>query len=196
MTFARALRSILRQDPDVIMVGEIRDGETADIAVKSALTGHLVFSPVHANDAPGTVTRLVDMGVPRYLVGSAVTLVMAQRLVRRVCERCRETYLPDPEHLAVLGDDAGALQGRPLMRGRGCLACKNTGYLGRTAVFEVMEITKPVRRMVLDGLNEDQIKQKAVSEGLITLRKSGIRKILAGVTTIEEVRAATLADHF
>jgi type IV pilus assembly protein PilB len=194
MTFARALRSILRQDPDVIMVGEIRDGETADIAVKSALTGHLVFSTVHANDAPGTVTRLVDMGVPRYLVGSAVTLVMAQRLVRRVCDRCRESYLPDPEHLAVLGDDAGALQGRPLMRGRGCLVCKNTGYLGRTAVFEVMETTKPVRRMVLDGLNEDQIKQKAVSEGLITLRKSGIRKILAGVTTIEEVRAATLAD--
>jgi type IV pilus assembly protein PilB len=195
MTFARALRSILRQDPDVIMVGEIRDGETADIAVKSALTGHLVFSTVHANDAPGTVTRLVDMGVPRYLVGSAVTLVMAQRLVRRVCERCRETYLPDPEHLAVLGDDAGALQGRPLTRGRGCLACKNTGYFGRTAVFEVMEVTKPVRRLVLDGLNEDQIKQKSVSEGLITLRKSGIRKILAGVTTIEEVRAATLADH-
>ncbi len=195
MTFARALRAILRQDPDVIMIGEIRDAETADIAVKSALTGHLVFSTVHANDAPGTVTRLVDMGVPRYLVGSAVTVVMAQRLVRKVCDRCRESYMPEPEQLAVLGDDAELLRGRPLARGRGCLACKQTGYMGRTAVFEVLELTRPIRRMVLDGLNEDQIKQKAMSEGLVTLRKSGIRKVLDGTTTIEEVRAATLADH-
>ena len=194
MTFARALRSILRQDPDVIMIGEIRDAETADIAVKSALTGHLVLSTVHANDAPGTVTRLVDMGVPRYLVGSAVTLVMAQRLVRKVCERCREVYLGEPEQLAVLGDDAELLKGRPLSRGRGCLACKQTGYLGRTALFEVMELTRPVRRMVLDGLNEDQIKHSALEHGLITLRKSGVRKIIEGVTTIDEVRAATLAD--
>jgi type II secretory ATPase GspE/PulE/Tfp pilus assembly ATPase PilB-like protein len=178
----------------VIMVGEIRDAETADIAVKSALTGHLVLSTVHANDAPGTVTRLIDMGVPRYLVGSAVTLVMAQRLVRRVCDRCRETYVPDAEQLAVLGEDASMLSGRPLARGRGCLACKHTGYFGRTAVFEVLELSRAVRRMVLDGSNEDQIKQKAVSEGLLTLRKSGIKKILEGVTTIDEVRAATLAD--
>jgi type II secretory ATPase GspE/PulE/Tfp pilus assembly ATPase PilB-like protein len=194
MTFARALRSILRQDPDVIMIGEIRDAETADIAVKSALTGHLVLSTVHANDAPGTVTRLVDMGVPRYLVGSAVTLVMAQRLVRRVCDRCREVYLPEPEQLAVLGEDAELLEGRPLSRGRGCLACKQTGFHGRTAVFEVMELTRQVRRMVLDGLNEDQIKQRSLEHGLVTLRKSGIRKISEGVTTIDEVRAATLAD--
>ncbi len=195
MTFARALRAILRQDPDIIMVGEIRDAETADIAVKSALTGHLVLSTVHANDAPATVTRLVDMGVPRYLVGSAVTLVMAQRLVRRVCERCREAYVPDLEQIAVLGDDAVQLEGRTLYRGRGCLACKQTGYMGRSAVFEVLGLTKPVRRMVLDGLNEDQIKIQAVAGGLVTLRKSGIRKILAGVTTIDEVRAATLADN-
>jgi type IV pilus assembly protein PilB len=195
MTFARALRSILRQDPDVIMIGEIRDAETADIAVKSALTGHLVLSSVHANDAPGTVTRLIDMGVPRYLVGSAVMLVMAQRLVRRVCERCREYYVAEAEHTAVMGDDAELLTGKRLARGRGCLTCKHTGYQGRVAVFEVLEITRPVRRMVLDGLNEDQIKQKAVGEGLITLRKSGIRKVLDGITTIEEVRSATLADH-
>jgi type IV pilus assembly protein PilB len=195
MTFARALRAILRQDPDVIMVGEIRDAETADIAVKSALTGHMVLSTVHANDAPGTVTRLTDMGVPRYLVGSAVTLVMAQRLVRRVCDRCREPYVPEPEQIAVLGDDAAALEGHTLWRGRGCLACKQTGYMGRSAVFEVLELTKPIRRMVLDGLNEDQIKTQAVTGGLVTLRKSGIRKILAGLTTIDEVRAATLADH-
>jgi len=195
MTFARALRSILRQDPDVIMVGEIRDAETADIAVKSALTGHLVLSTVHANDAPGTVTRLVDMGVPRYLVGSAVSLVMAQRLVRRICERCRETFAAEPEHVAALGEDAVALQGRFISRGRGCLACKQTGYMGRTAVFEVLELTKPIRRMVLDGLNEDQIKQKALAEGFLTLRKGGIKKIVDGLTTVDEVRAVTLADH-
>ena len=194
MSFARALRSILRQDPDVIMIGEIRDAETADIAVKSALTGHLVLSTVHANDAPGTVTRLVDMGVPRYLVGSAVTLVMAQRLVRRVCERCREQVIPEPEALAVLGEDAATLAGHPLHRGRGCLACKQTGYYGRTAVFEVLELNRPIRRMVLDGLNEDQLKQRAVSEGMLTLRKHGVTKILEGTTTIDEVRAATLAD--
>jgi type II secretory ATPase GspE/PulE/Tfp pilus assembly ATPase PilB-like protein len=185
----------LRQDPDVIMVGEIRDAETADIAVKSALTGHLVLSTVHANDAPGTVTRLVDMGVPRYLVGSAVTLVMAQRLVRRVCDRCREVFTAESEHVAALGEDAPALQGKGLSRGRGCLACKQTGHLGRSAVFEVLELSKSIRRMVLDGLNEDQIKQRAIGEGLTTLRKSGIKKVLDGVTTVEEVRAATLADH-
>ncbi len=195
MTFARALRSILRQDPDVIMVGEIRDAETADIAVKSALTGHLVLSTVHANDAPGTVTRLVDMGVPRYLVGSAVTLVMAQRLVRRVCERCKEVFTAEPEHVAALGEDSAMLVGRPIARGRGCIACKQTGYSGRTAVFELLELTKGVRRMVLDGLNEDQIKHQSLGQGLITLRKSGIKKILDGVTTVDEVRAATLADH-
>ena len=195
MTFARALRSILRQDPDVIMVGEIRDAETADIAVKSALTGHLVLSTVHANDAPGTVTRLVDMGVPRYLVGSAVVLVMAQRLVRRVCERCKELYLAEPDHVAALGEDGATIVGRRIARGRGCLACKQTGYSGRVAVFEVLELTKGIRRMVLDGQNEDQIKGNALSEGLLTLRKSGIKKILDGVTTIDEVRAVTLADH-
>jgi type IV pilus assembly protein PilB len=195
MTFGRALRSILRQDPDVIMIGEIRDSETADIAVKSALTGHLVLSSVHANDAPGTVTRLIDMGVPRYLVGSAVALVMAQRLVRRICERCKESYLADPSELAPLGDDGAVLAGRRLWRGRGCLACKHTGYLGRTAVFEVLEMSRTLRRMVLDGLNEDQLKQEAMGAGLVTLRKSGIRKILEGITTIDEVRHATLSDH-
>jgi type IV pilus assembly protein PilB len=195
MTFARALRSILRQDPDIIMIGEIRDAETADIAVKSALTGHLMLSSVHANDTPGTVTRLIDMGVPRYLVGSAVALVMAQRLVRRICERCKESYIADPEQLAPLGDDGALLAGRRLWRGRGCMACKQTGYVGRTALFEVLEMSRGMRRMVLDGLNEDQIKQHALGEGLVTLRKSGIRKVLEGVTTIDEVRYATLADH-
>jgi type IV pilus assembly protein PilB len=121
--------------------------------------------------------------------------VMAQRLVRRVCERCKELYLAEPEHVAALGEDGAALIGRRLARGRGCLVCKQTGYSGRVAVFEVLELTKPVRRLVLDGLNEDQIKSKALNEGLITLRKSGIKKLLDGVTTVDEVRAVTLADH-
>ncbi|MCE9627747.1 MAG: GspE/PulE family protein, partial [Candidatus Eisenbacteria bacterium] len=194
MTFARALRSILRQDPDVIMIGEIRDGETADIAVKSALTGHLVFSTVHANDAPGTLTRLADMGVPRYLVGSAMSLVMAQRLVRRVCERCKELFVPEPEMLAPLGVDAEALRGHKVPRGRGCMACKQTGYAGRVALFEVLELDRTIRRLVLDGANEDEIKRVALANGFVTLRKAGIRKILDGVTTVEEVRAATLGD--
>ena len=194
MTFARALRSILRQDPDVIMVGEIRDAETADIAVKSALTGHLVFSTVHANDAPGTLTRLADMGVPRYLVGSAMSLVMAQRLVRRVCERCKELVLPEPEQLAAFGPDAELLRGRPVPRGRGCMACKQTGYAGRVALFEVLELTRPIRRLVLDGANEDEIKKRALADGFVTLRKAGIRKVIDGVTTLDEVRAATLGD--
>jgi len=194
MTFARALRSILRQDPDVIMVGEIRDEETADIAVKSALTGHLMFSTVHANDAPGTLTRLADMGVPRYLVGSAMSLVMAQRLVRRVCERCKELFVPEPETLADFGPDIEALRGRPVARGRGCMACKQTGYAGRVALFEVLELSRGIRRMVLDGANEDLIKKRAVEDGFVTLRKAGVRKVLEGITTLDEVRTATLGD--
>jgi len=194
MTFARALRSILRQDPDVIMIGEIRDTETADIAVKSALTGHLVFSTVHANDAAGTLTRLIDMGLPRYLVGSAMSMVMAQRLVRRICDRCRETYVAEREELETLGEDGEMLRGRTLSRGRGCMACKQTGYSGRIALFEVLELTRNTRRMVLDGLNEDEIRRRSMEEGFLTLRKAGIQKVLSGHTTVAEVRAATLAD--
>ncbi len=194
MTFARALRAILRQDPDVIMVGEIRDEETADIAVKCALTGHLVFSTVHANDAPATVTRLVDMGVPRYLVGSAVSLVMAQRLVRRVCERCREPYRGEAEALSVLGEEGLALVGHTLWRGRGCLACKQTGYMGRTALFEMLEMTRPIRRLVLDGMNDDQLRHVGLQHGMISLRASGLRALKDGVTTVDEVRAATLSS--
>ena len=194
MTFARALRSILRQDPDVIMVGEIRDSETADIAVKSALTGHLVFSTVHANDAPGTLTRLADMGVPRYLVGSAMALVMAQRLVRRVCERCKEMVVPEPEELAAFGSDAEMLRGHTVPRGRGCMACKQTGYAGRVALFEVLELTRAIRRLVLDGANEDEIKKRALADGFVTLRKAGLRKVIEGITSLDEVRTATLGD--
>ena len=194
MTFARALRSILRQDPDVIMIGEIRDSETADIAVKSALTGHLVFSTVHANDAPSTLTRLADMGVPRYLVGSAMSLVMAQRLVRRVCERCKEWVTPSAEDLASLGADAALLHDQRVPHGRGCLACKQTGYAGRVALFEVLELDRGIRRMVLDGAHEDELRRHAVANGFVTLRRAGLGKILEGITTIEEVRGMTLGD--
>jgi type IV pilus assembly protein PilB len=192
MTFARALRAILRQDPDVIMVGEIRDPETADIAVKCALTGHLVFSTVHANDAPGTVTRLVDMGVPRYLVGSAVSLLIAQRLVRRICERCKEPYRAERDHVAALGPDGEALLGQQLWRGRGCMACKQTGYYGRMAIFEMLEMNRALRRSVLDGMNDDQIRVTGMGNGMITLRASGLRALREGTTTVDEVRAATL----
>ena len=194
MTFARALRAILRQDPDVLMIGEIRDTETADIAVKSALTGHLVFSTVHANDAPGTLTRLADMGVPRYLVGSAMSLVMAQRLVRRVCERCKELVPATPEALASLGPDAALLEDRLVPHGRGCMACKQTGYAGRVALFEVLEMDRDLRRLVLDGVHEDGIRRHAVANGFTTLRRVGLHKVLEGVTTIDEVRAMTLGD--
>src|SRR5262249_29682945 len=159
------------------------DTETADIAVKSALTGHLVFSTVHANDAPGTLTRLIDMGLPRYLVGSAMSMVMAQRLVRRVCERCKEPFRPEAHALGVLGDDADLLRGHTLFRGRGCISCKQTGYSGRVALFEVLELNRGIRRMVLDGLNEDEIRKQALAAGFLTLRKAGIRKILDGTTT-------------
>ena len=154
-----------------------------------------MLSTVHANDAPSTVTRLIDMGVPRYLVGSAVSLVMAQRLVRRVCDRCKETFVAEPEHVAALAEDGQAVLGRHVAHGRGCIACKHTGYMGRTAVFEVMPLTKAVRRLVLDGLNEDEIKHHALADGFMTLRKAGIKKVLDGMTTIEEIRSATLADH-
>ena len=194
MTFARALRSILRQDPDVIMIGEIRDAETADIAVKSALTGHLVFSTVHANDAPGTLTRLADMGVPRYLVGSAMSLVMAQRLARRVCERCKVMVPADPEALASLGRDAELLAGVSVPHGRGCMACKQTGFAGRIALFEVLELTQELRRMVLEGAHEAEIRRRAVEQGFVTLRRAGLSKVREGITTIDEVLAVTLGE--
>jgi len=192
LTFATALRAFLRQDPNIILVGEIRDFETAEIAVKAALTGHLVLSTLHTNDAPNTIGRLMNMGVEPFLVASTVNLICAQRLVRRVCTRCAR---PNPVPADVLHkagfDDWDARTAVP-MRGTGCEACANTGYRGRVGLFEVMVISDALREMILVGASVAELRRKAIQEGMITLRQSGIRKIAAGVTTIEEVLRETV----
>ena len=192
LTFAAALRAFLRQDPNVILVGEIRDGETAAIAVKAALTGHLVLSTLHTNDAPSTVNRLVDMGVESFLVASSVNLVCAQRLVRRICEHCREPQRVPVERLVDAGADpkeAGSMQ---LMKGRGCERCGKTGYKGRVGLFEVMEMTDDLRRLVIEGAPVTDIRTLAIAGGMVTLRQSGLRKAGEGVTTVDEVVRETV----
>ncbi|MFZ5433818.1 MAG: GspE/PulE family protein [Calditrichota bacterium] len=195
LTFASTLRSILRQDPDKLLIGEIRDEETADIAVKFALTGHLVFSTVHANDAPSTITRLLDIGVPPFLAGSVLNLVMAQRLVRKICEHCRTAYDPDDAELAVLGITREFLDGRKLYRGRGCAHCRNTGYYGRTGIFEMLEMKQNVRRLVFDNANEEDLRAAAAANGMIPLREAAFRKIFKGVTTSHELLRVTVQEY-
>jgi type IV pilus assembly protein PilB len=184
LTFASALRAFLRQDPNIIMIGEVRDLETGSIAIKAALTGHLVLSTLHTNDAPSTVTRLIDMGIEAFNVASAVNLVAAQRLVRRICADCKApaTYLP--EQLASLGMD---LDHAKFMKGTGCDACGGTGYRGRAGLYEVMLMSPELRRMILRGASVAELRAQAVSEGMLTLRMDGIMKVLRGVTTLEEV---------
>lgn len=189
MTFATGLRSILRQDPDVILVGEIRDLETAELAVRSALTGHLVLSTVHANDAPTTATRLIDIGIEPYLVTSAVHMVMAQRLVRRICPHCRSAYTPDPAAVTALAGDG--LNGFEFVRGTGCRQCRGRGFLGRTAIFEILELTPELNDMVMSGASANAIRRKAVRDGFVTLRENGITKVRAGITTVEEALGAS-----
>ena len=193
LTFGSTLRSILRQDPDVLLIGEIRDGETADIAVKFSLTGHLVFSTVHANDAAGTITRLLDIGIQPFLVGSCLNMVMAQRLVRRICNNCKEEYTPTAEELALIDLDASKVSG-PLFHGKGCADCRNTGYHGRIAIFEMIPMGKNIRKLVFENANEDEIRQSALDAGMVTLRDSGIRRILDGTTTVEEILRSTVED--
>ena len=193
LTFGSTLRSILRQDPDVLLIGEIRDGETADIAVKFALTGHLVFSTVHANDAPGTITRLLDIGIAPFLVGSCLNLVMAQRLVRRLCADCKEEYTPSNEELAVVGLDQKKING-PLYQGKGCAECRNTGYKGRLAIFEMIPMARDLRKLVFDNANEDEIRQTALDNGMTTLRDAGLARVLDGTTSIEEIMRSTVED--
>jgi type IV pilus assembly protein PilB len=194
LTFALALRSILRQDPDIIMVGEIRDRETADIAVKSALTGHLVFSTVHANDAVSTVTRLVDLGVPAYLVGSAVNLVLAQRLVRVICPQCKERYEATREFLESINWPYNGDEKVHFYRGRGCLQCKNTGFLGRTAIFEMLEMKPSIRKLVFENANDDIIHEEAKKQGMKTLLEDGLEKVRNGTTTIKEVLGSHIQE--
>jgi len=193
LTFASALRSFLRQDPNIIMVGEIRDLETAGIAVKAALTGHLVLSTLHTNDAPSTINRLIDMGVEPFLVSSSVRLILAQRLIRRTCARCAEEIEPHPEALAELGVTEAWASKISFKKGKGCDACNGSGYSGRQGLFEVMPITPAVSRMILDRRSADEIRDRAVEEGMLTLRQDGIRKIEKGITTIEEVLRETSA---
>ncbi len=187
--FARSLRAILRQDPDVIMIGEIRDHETAQIAVRAALTGHLVFSTLHANDAVSTIVRLVNIGVEPFLVASAVNLTAAQRLIRKICTHCQEPYAPGPDDRVVLAE-----VGCPdvLYRGRGCKRCRNTGFAGRVALFEVLRITADIRGLILSGASPDRIQKLTLESGMIPLRLAGLRKVAQGVTTLEEVLAAVV----
>ena len=193
LTFAAALRAFLRQDPNIIMIGEIRDLETGSIAIKAALTGHLVLSTLHTNDAPSTVTRMIDMGLEAFNVASAVNLVVAQRLVRRICKSCKEpTSYPD-DVLSSLGTEIEQFRSIPFMKGRGCDACGGLGYKGRAGLYEVMNLSPTLRRMILRGDASSELRDAAVAEGMLTLRMDGMMKVAKGVTTLEEVVKETAA---
>jgi type IV pilus assembly protein PilB len=192
LTFAASLRSFLRQDPNIILVGEIRDFETAEIAVKAALTGHMVLSTLHTNDAPSTVSRLMNMGIEPFLVASSVNLICAQRLVRRVCGKCREPHPLSPTALMEVGFVPEDAERVVPMRGAGCEACNNTGYKGRVGLYEVLEISDELRELVLVGASALDLRRKGMEEGMVTLRQSGLDKIAEGVTTIEEVTRETV----
>jgi len=189
LTFANTLRSILRQDPDIIMVGEIRDAETAQIAVQAALTGHLVFSTLHTNDAASAITRLIDMDVEPFLISSSVIAVIAQRLVRVICEKCKEEYIPEEDVLSGLNlkgnsKDDGKVK---LYRGKGCSFCKNTGYYGRTSIYEIIVLDEEIKSLIISKASSNIIKDAAIKKGMKTLKNSGLEKALQGITTIEEV---------
>ncbi len=194
LNFAAALRSFLRQDPNIILVGEIRDYETAEIAVKAALTGHLVLSTLHTNDAPSTVSRMVNMGIEPFLVGTAVNLIQAQRLVRRICAKCKfdETATVPSKTLIDIGFTPEQIGSFQVMKGKGCQTCNGTGYKGRVGLYEVMEITEGIRDLIMVGATAVEIKRKALEEGMLTLRMSGLEKIKNGVTTVEEVLRETV----
>ncbi|HEB49130.1 MAG TPA: type II secretion system protein GspE [Desulfobulbus sp.] len=191
LTFANGLRTIVRQDPDVILIGEIRDLETAEIAIQSALTGHLVFSTLHTNDAASAVTRLIDMGIESFLVTSSVNAILAQRLVRKICDNCREEYEPADGELATIGLTRDQLAGKTLQRGAGCPECLNTGYRGRLGIFELMLLDQDLKSLILTTSDSGQISRQARKNGMLTLREDGINKILSGITTIEEVFRVT-----
>lgn len=191
LNFATALRSFLRQDPNIIMVGEIRDFETAEIAIKAALTGHLVLSTLHTNDAPSSVSRLLNMGIEPFLVSTSLLLVVAQRLVRRICPQCKQPITYPPEALIDVGFSPDEIPNLRLYKGAGCPNCNNTGYRGRIGVFEVMEVSDTIREMILEGASTLELKHQAREEGMITLRESGLIKVRQGITTIEEVLRET-----
>ena len=194
LTFARSLRSVLRQDPDIVLIGEIRDEETADISIKFSLTGHLVFTTLHANDAPSTVTRLLDIGIPSYLVASSLNLVMAQRLVRKICSHCKADYHPKESELIDAGLNLEEVKEVKFKKGKGCVHCNNTGYSGRTGIFEMLEVNSNVRKLIFEGQNQDVIRDAAIKNGMQTLHESGIHKMKQGITTIHEVIKFTISD--
>ncbi len=187
LTFAAGLRSILRQDPDIIMIGEIRDLETAEIAVQAALTGHRVFSTLHTNDAASGITRLIDMGVEPFLIASSVNAFIAQRLVRVICPHCKTTYKPTPAQLSDLGLKPSALQKGMLYQGKGCEKCLNTGYAGRLGIYEILPVTSTIRKLILTQADASEIKEAAMVEGMKTLLQDGLSKAIKGLTTVEEV---------
>ena len=192
LNFAAALRSFLRQDPNIILVGEIRDFETAEIAVKASLTGHLVLSTLHTNDAPSTISRLMNMGIEPFLVASSVNLICAQRLVRRLCTECKKDHPHDPKALVDAGFTQEEAEKVIPKKGSGCERCNNTGYKGRVGLYEVMEITEELRELILVGASAPELRRKAIDDGMITLRRSGLMKVMDGVTTIEEVARETV----
>jgi type IV pilus assembly protein PilB len=194
LSFAAALKAFLRQDPNIIMVGEIRDIDTASIAVKAALTGHLVLSTLHTNDAPSAIGRMIDMGIEPFLVASSVNLVLAQRLVRRVCSACKKPFEPNEELLNELQLDRNDMKGATFLTGEGCVDCNNTGYRGRQGVYEVMPMSSKIRDLVLDRASAGEIKRTAIEEGMLTLRRDALQKLKRGLTTAEEVLKETAAD--
>jgi type IV pilus assembly protein PilB len=193
LNFAAALRSFLRQDPNIILVGEIRDYETAEISTKAALTGHLVLSTLHTNDAPSTVSRMVNMGIEPFIVGTAVNLIQAQRLIRRICSQCKDEVHDVPAKVLLdVGFPTEAVGSFPMYKGRGCATCNGTGYKGRVGLYEVLEINDAVRELIMMGANSVELRKKAIEEGMLTLRMSGLEKIKQGITTIEEVLRETV----
>ena len=195
MTFSAALRAILRQAPNIIMIGEIRDMETAEIAVNASLTGHLVFSTLHTNDAPSAVTRLIDIGVKPFLVASSTRAIMAQRLVRKICEKCKEPYQPQETELRLLGPAAKQLASAQLFHGKGCADCQFTGYRGRLGIYEIFQIDDQVRNLIFEQVSSTELRIKARELGMRTLREDGLRKVVAGITTLEEVLRVTMGDN-
>ncbi|MBM4040513.1 MAG: type II/IV secretion system protein, partial [Planctomycetes bacterium] len=194
MTFGRILRAMLRQAPNVILVGEIRDKETAEIAIQAALTGHLVFSTLHTNDAPSAIARLIDIGVQPFLVSSSVQAIMAQRLIRRICANCKEPYQPKPHELKLVGLTEEEVAHVTLYRGAGCGDCSHTGFKGRIGIFELMEMDTQLRDMAFHKASTNRIRDQAVASGMRTLLHDGVRKVLQGVTTIEEVLSTVAGD--
>jgi len=195
LTFAAALKAFLRQDPNIIMVGEIRDIETASIAVKAALTGHLVLSTLHTNDAPSAIGRLLDMGIEPFLVASSVNLVVAQRLVRRVCSGCKRPIDLNPEILRELQLDPAEAKKTAISEGAGCVDCSNTGYRGRQGIYEVMAMAPRVRDLTLDRASAAEVKKAAIAEGMLTLRRDGLEKLKRGMTSAAEILKESAADE-